>query len=321
MCGTKQVIQRMALPASVCGIYDCETCEHLAAGLCEGCREGNQRLRETSLTTCAVYDCAQTRGIGSCLECVETACSLRRNVEGICPLRSRFEKQRWWAGRMSRALESRKRRAETADQAGRMPDRVVNRLRWYLTALDTFAADGCESVSSWQLAERVGVSAALIRKDLSRFGGFGTPSYGYKIELLRERIEGILCLDTPRNVAWVGSCAFRHGITAIQRLAEHNCRIVALFDTADDEIGSRVGDLTVLSVESIRETLAGSGICAAVLAVGGPWAHEIAQTLVDLGARAILNLSGELLVLPEHVRVTSVDLAGELLELCYYCQG
>ncbi len=199
-----------------------------------------------------------------------------------------------------------------------MPDRVVNRLRWYLTGLDSFAADGCESVSSWQLAERVGVSAALIRKDLSRFGGFGTPSYGYKTDLLREHLHRILHLDSPNKVAWVGSRAFRHEAAAVRRLAQHNCRIVAIFDTAADEVGAWVGDLAVLPVDSMRETLAGSGVTSAVLAVDGPQAHEIAQTLVDIGSRAILNLSGELLVLPENVRVTSLDIAGELLELCYY---
>jgi len=209
---------------------------------------------------------------------------------------------------------------QAADRGGRMPDRVVNRLRWYLTALDSFAADGFESVSSWQLAERVGIGAALIRKDLSRFGEFGTPSYGYKIEFLRERIQGILCLDTPRKVAWVGSCAFRHNAAAIGRLAEHNCKLAAVFDTDANEIGAEVGGFRVLSADSIRDTLAGAGISAAVLAVGGSPAHEIARVLVDMGARAILNLSGEFLVLPEHVKVASVDLAGELLELCYYCQ-
>lgn len=303
------------MSTSVCGIYDCEACSYREGGLCEGCTEGNRRLQEGSAPACAVYTCVQTRKLNSCSECSEAACYLRRSVESICPLRSRFEKQRWWAGRMSRALERRKRTGSESY----MPDRVVNRLRWYLTAVDFLAADGRESVSSWRLAELVGVSAALIRKDLSRFGGFGTPSYGYRIDTLRRHLQALLRLDEPKSIVWVGARAFRDSTAGIRRLGEHNCRVVALFDTAQDEIGRRVGDLTVLSADSIREVLAGSDISAAVLAVRGEQAHQIARTLADLGTRAILNLSGELLVLPDRVRVISVDLAGELLELCYYC--
>ncbi len=56
-----------------------------------------------------------------------------------------------------------------------------------------------------------------------------------------------------------------------------------------------------------------------MLAVYGHRAHDIAQTLGDLGVSAILNLSGELIVMPPHIRVINLDVIGELLELCYYC--
>ncbi|MGB9619078.1 MAG: redox-sensing transcriptional repressor Rex [Armatimonadota bacterium] len=309
----------MAVSAPICGIYDCETCTYRECGLCAGCVDGNRQLQEEGGgSACAVYTCAQARAVDSCLDCSETVCSLRRTVESICPLRSRFEKPRWWAGRMSRVLQRRKR--PSAVDENRIPDRVVSRLRWYLTALDALAADGHESVSSWRLAELVGVNAALIRKDLSRFGGVGTPSFGYRVDTLRRHLQSVLRLDASRNIVWVGARAYRDSAAVVRRLGEHNCRVIALFDTAEEEIGAQVGEITVLPADRIRESLAGLEISAAVLAIRGEQAHEIARTLVDLGARAILNLSAELLVLPDHVRVTSVDLAGELLELCYYCQ-
>jgi NADH/NAD ratio-sensing transcriptional regulator Rex len=86
-----------------------------------------------------------------------------------------------------------------------------------------------------------------------------------------------------------------------------------------DDDGATHGGVGVRPLSSMREELAGGEVAAAVLAVQGPQAHAVAQLLVELGVRAILNLSGELLVVPPHVRVTTVDLIGELLELCYYC--
>jgi len=302
---------------SLCGLYDCAECVHAVEGKCAGCRETNARSRAQAQPVCRVFECVESRGFVSCEQCRDAVCALRRNVATLCPLRAHYEKQRWWAGRMSRFLSSR-RGAGLSDE-GRMSPRVVSRLRWYLLALDTLEAEGRESVSSWQLSERVGVSAALIRKDLSRFGDFGTPSFGYRTEHLQERIRGILRLDRHRAVVWVGACAMRHYAAALQRLGRNNCSIVGVFDIDEHEIGTALGQFRVEPAERMAEVLAGVGVSAATIAVPGPRAQEVAATAVSLGAKAVLNMSGELLVLPDHVRVSSLDIAGELLELCYYC--
>lgn len=217
---------------------------------------------------------------------------------------------------MSRILESRGR-SKPEEEA--ISEKVVNRLRWYLTVLDLFTAEGQEVVSSWQIAERVGVHAALIRKDLSRFGEFGTPSSGYKIEVLRNRISEILGLDKPCVVVWIGACAFRHHYDALMALGRYNRRIVAVFDVLDHEVGTRIGDYVVLPVSELMERTAGLNISAAAIAVPGMHAQSVARTLAEMGVKGILNLSGEVLVLPDQVRVCSLDMAGELLELSHYC--
>lgn len=308
----------MEAVASVCGVYDCRSCEHRIADRCPGCEKGNLASRSEGTETCRVWECVRGREIASCEECTQPECTLKRVAGLICPLRSRLEKERWWAGRLSRALQSRGSR----DSARQDPsEKVISRVRWYLTALDAFAVEGRQSVSSWQLAEKVGVSPALIRKDLSKFGEFGTPSYGYRIDFLRERLRSILSLGTQRELVWIGACALKLSTHAQDRLRGHNCVLRAVFDDEESEVGSKVGELVIKPISRIREELTGSDISAAVLAVHGPRAQDIALVLAEIGVRAILNLSGELLVTPPSVRVTNVDLIGELLELCYYCSG
>ena len=301
--------------ASYCRIYDCVDCAHRHSGVCIGCRPGNEMLRAASEPVCRICECALSRGLASCLDCTETSCARKRGVELICPLRSRFEKRRWWAGRMSRSLEARGRPRE----GDGVSERVVNRLRWYLLALDTFAKEGHESVPSWQLAERVGVNAALVRKDLSKFGDFGTPSFGYKVEELRGRIRQILHLDKPRSIVWVGARCYREHSASLERILCHGCAVRAVFDPDSSELGECPGDMEVLPLDRVAESVKQVNATAAVISVAGPRAQTIAEMLVVAGVRAILNLSGELLILPDYVRVTSFDLAGELLELCYYC--
>ena len=309
----------MGIQRSACGLYNCGDCDHQTVTECVACDDGNRRLRDRGEPACAVYECVESHGIASCEACGETTCLLRRSVQSICPLRSRFENVRWWAGRMARALESRKPTGGKKESDVIASPRVVSRLRWYLVALDRFAEEGVVSVSSWQLAEKVGVNAALIRKDLSRFGEFGTPSFGYRVDYLTETIGGILGLDKPRGVVWVGASSLRLYAPAVTRLKKHACRIVGVFDVDPAEVGSRVGDHEVQAVDQLARVISANNVYTAAVAVAGPQAQAIAQKLVDLGVRAILNVSGELLVLPDTVRVSSFDLVGELLELCYYC--
>jgi redox-sensing transcriptional repressor len=166
----------------------------------------------------------------------------------------------------------------------------------------------------------VGVNAALIRKDLSRFGELGTPSFGYRIDYLSQRLSEILGLNERTGVVWIGAACFRLHSGAIGKLTRHACGVVGVFDSDPEEIGSRVKGFEVLPLESMARTLSESKASTAVLALSGPDAAKVAETLVEHGARAILNLSGEMLALPDSVKVCSFDLMGELLELCYYCQ-
>ncbi|MBG0770780.1 MAG: redox-sensing transcriptional repressor Rex, partial [Anaerolineaceae bacterium] len=48
-----------------------------------------------------------------------------------------------------------------------VPDVVISRLPWYLQTLNQLARQGMHTVSSHELAERLGTTAAQIRKDLS----------------------------------------------------------------------------------------------------------------------------------------------------------
>jgi redox-sensing transcriptional repressor len=51
-----------------------------------------------------------------------------------------------------------------------IPDIVIGRLPLYLRALQRMVQEGRQVTSSQELGERLGISAAQIRKDLSQFG-------------------------------------------------------------------------------------------------------------------------------------------------------
>lgn len=303
---------------SPCQIYECDSCDHYSAARCPGCVEGNLYLEKRGMEGCGIYNCTTTHNVSVCGDCKETSCEYARRTEAICPLRSKFENRRWWAGRLARHMSDHKA-AGDADDAGKISDRTIDRMRWYLVALDSYASQGIGSVSSWQLAQRVGVKAPLIRKDLSRFGEFGTPSLGYDVRYLRRKILDILRLNESRNVIWIGAQKLREHLGEMQRITQHNCHVVAVLDPDPNEVGKVIDDVRVAHLDNLQQILEDLSVDVAVVALQSADAQKVTNILARAGVTALLNMTPSLLTVPEHVTVRNLDVGGELLALSYYC--
>src|SRR4030066_424066 len=93
-----------------------------------------------------------------------------------------------------------------------VPNIVVGRLPLYLRTLQLMSQEGRRVTSSQELGEKLGISAAQIRKDLSQFGEFGKQGTGYSIEYLVDQIRGILHIDGVWDVAVVGAGDVGHAV-------------------------------------------------------------------------------------------------------------
>jgi redox-sensing transcriptional repressor len=76
-----------------------------------------------------------------------------------------------------------------------IPDIVIGRLPLYLRTLSRLTLEGVKITSSHELGQRLGISSAQIRKDLSHFGEFGKQKTGYQIGYLTDQLRRILKVD------------------------------------------------------------------------------------------------------------------------------
>ena len=303
---------------SLCDVFDCETCGFRERQTCPGCVPGNERLAALGKDVCAIYTCVTGQGIRSCAACEREACPLEHRADKTCPLRSTFESKRRWAGKIAKRLCDQVRRLRALHPSRRVSDRTVTRLHWYLVALEELAAKGSTSVSSRELADSVGVNAALVRKDLSYFGEFGTPSFGYNVRYLQRKITEILHLNEQRNIMWIGAKRLMENASLLKELPQHNCHIVAVLDSDGSLVGVRINGLQVLHLSSLGQVVENLGADAAVVAVPSPEAQRVADALVAAGVKALLNLTSVRLQVPGDVTVRNVDVAGELMALSFY---
>jgi redox-sensing transcriptional repressor len=198
------------------------------------------------------------------------------------------------------------------------PDVVISRLPLYARSLRYLLQEGVASVSSQELGDRINVTAAQIRKDLSYFGEFGKQGIGYDVEKLLAQIEDILGLTQEWAVALVGIGHLGEAIARYEGFRSQGIRIVALFDSDPAKHGMVINNLTIHSDEQLATTCREHNVRLAIIAVPASRAQEVADMLIAADVRAILNYAPVVIQTPEGVWVRNIDPVGLLHSMTYY---
>lgn len=204
--------------------------------------------------------------------------------------------------------------------AQNIPDIVIHRLPLYLRALDLIMREGQTVTSSHELGERLGISSAQIRKDLSHFGEFGKQGTGYDIEYLNTQLRRILNVDQVWTMALVGIGDLGKALVHYKGFQNRGFRITSVFDVAPSKIGTHVGGIRIEAVERIPELLPARGTKIGIIAVPAEAAASVAKLLIEGGVQAILNYAPITLSVPSDVRIEYIDPVIALQSMTYYLE-
>ncbi len=199
-----------------------------------------------------------------------------------------------------------------------VPDIVVSRLPVYLRALEIMDLEGKETVTSAELAERLDLSPAQIRKDLSYFGGFGKQGKGYSVRKLASELRRILNVEEEWEMALVGVGDLGRALVHYQGFRDKGFRLTLLFDNNPQKIGTRIEGLEIMDSALIPTLIPERGIKIAIIAVPPQEAQKVADALVSAGVKAILNYAPVNLKVPPHVKVQYIDPVVNLRRMTYY---
>ncbi|MFL5823865.1 MAG: redox-sensing transcriptional repressor Rex [Solirubrobacteraceae bacterium] len=195
---------------------------------------------------------------------------------------------------------------------------VAARLSRYLQVLTQARKMGKDTISSQELADYTHVNSTQIRRDLSGFGKFGKRGVGYNIDSLVSQIRKILRTSGQHNIALFGAGHLGTAIATSDIFADHGFRVVAMFDTDEDKVGTQIGSLMVRNNSELRHVVDEEDIVVAVLAVPSGAAQALADDLVDAGVKIIFNYSEALLQVPPEVTVHTSSPAVDLLYALYF---
>lgn len=204
----------------------------------------------------------------------------------------------------------------------KIADAVVRRLVVYLRVLDREARGQERTISSYQLAQKTGVSPALVRKDLAWFGEFGTRGVGYDVAYLRDQLHKILRLEQEVRAVLVGAGSLGIALTRynVRRYADDptfNVRIVALFDTDPGKIGLMIDGIEVYPLRQLGEKVRELGAAMGIITVPAFAAQQVADELVKAGIEGIVNFAPTPIHVPSRVALQTADLSLEMQYLAY----
>jgi redox-sensing transcriptional repressor len=186
-----------------------------------------------------------------------------------------------------------------------IPTATISRLVTYLRILEGLEGQNVRTTSSSDLAERAGVTAFQVRKDLAYFGRFGTRGMGYTVPILKRELMRVLGLNQTWNVVIVGVGRLGQAIANYPGASDYQFQYVGLFDVNPGVVGQSVRGLPVRHVDALRDFVRTTRVDMGFLAVPPERAQDAAQSLADAGVRGILNFA------PVVIQPRTLDRSGQ----------
>lgn len=211
--------------------------------------------------------------------------------------------------------------ARTPSETARdIPEATVARLPVYLRALTSLSDAGTSTCSSELLAASAGVNSAMLRKDLSYLGSYGTRGVGYDVDYLRYQIAREIGVTQDWPVVIVGIGNLGHALANYSGFRSRGFHTVALLDADPARTGETVAGIDVRPFDHLEGIVAEHGVAIGVIATPAVAAQAVADRMVAAGITSILNFAATVLSVPAGVDVRKVDLSIELQILAYHEQ-
>lgn len=193
----------------------------------------------------------------------------------------------------------------------------MRRLSFYLRILEKTKASGTTTLSSEDLAERTGTTAAQVRKDLSLFGSFGKRGLGYSVTQLASEIREILGLDRAWRVALIGGGRIGSALFEYSGFRKRGFEIVAVLDADPSKVGQSWGTVAVRDIADLERVLAEEDVDIVILTIPAESAPDVLDRVVAAGVKGILNFAPMQLRVPSDVTVKDVNMVMELEALSF----
>ncbi len=191
---------------------------------------------------------------------------------------------------------------------------IIERLSRYRSVLLRLKSLGFVRVFSDNLADALGVSASLVRKDLGLHGIRGVKRGGYQIEELIERLTHVLGVSGVLKIVVIGCGHIGSALLRTYGGKRHGINAVAGFDIKPEIINAEA-PVPVLDVHELSAFVAQHAIDVAVLCVPEEAAATVMEQIRGSRIRGLLNFTAAHLRSDGQCLVQTLDIRMEIEKL------
>lgn len=172
-----------------------------------------------------------------------------------------------------------------------LPEPTLRRLPWYLAYVTTLRRENVEYVSSTRISAEVGVDASQIAKDLSFLNIKGKTRIGYEVARLESRLRDFLGFDQQHNAVIIGAGSLGSALMRDSGLLRYGLNLVAAFDIDEQIVGGEIRGIPIYHISRLGEIARDRQVNIAAVTVPVDAAQVVADTIMDVGIRAIWNFT------------------------------
>ncbi|MFA5865981.1 MAG: redox-sensing transcriptional repressor Rex [Phycisphaerae bacterium] len=199
-------------------------------------------------------------------------------------------------------------------------DKTIGRLSQYRRMLLQLKQQGVKHLFSHQLGDATGLTAAQVRRDLMVIGFTGSPSKGYHVEELCNKITNFLDGHEHQLGAICGIGNLGRAIMGYFPGRKSSVDIVAAFDVDQAKVGRVIVGRRCYHIDEMETICRQMNISVGIITTPADTAQAVAEQLVRGNVKGILNFAPVVLKLPKDVYVQNMDVS-MVLEIVAFFSG
>jgi len=194
----------------------------------------------------------------------------------------------------------------------------IKRLLDYKNLLYQLQSLGFVKVFSDNIADALGISSSLVRKDFAVFGIVGSQKGGYEIKSVIARINQVLGKNEIEKIIIVGVGRIGQALMQYSKgFHEEGIRIIAGFDSDPTKMNGGA-EIPVFPINELHDFIAENKIKFAIVAVPEMAARATIEMLKKENIQGILNFTSLNVKSSDDTTISNVDIEHELAQLIYF---
>ncbi len=175
---------------------------------------------------------------------------------------------------------------------------------------------GLVKVFSDNLADALGISSSLVRKDFSMFNITGNKRGGYRIDDITARLNALLGKDKKQKIVIIGCGKLGQALMNHSGFPRAGIRVAAAFDSNPSVLDSDA-PIPIFHVRRLQEFVNTKQIKVAALTVPEPAALAMVEALKTTCCRGVINFAPVALKSDEDFLIHNMNIEQEIENLFY----